>query len=316
MSYSVKNIRKKFHDSGIFYTNNALAEYMKSFLPDDVKEVYDPTCGHGNLLAVFDDNVKKYGQELNPEAAEEAQKIPNSEIVCGDTLKEPAFLDKKFKAIIANPPFSIKWEPRDDERFAECGVLPPKSKADFAFILHCLYYLAADGVACVMAFPGVCYRGQREGKIREWLLRKNYIDGVVNIAGGEFEDTSISTVLLILRKDRGKKDTVHFLDKTTGKERDVPLSEIAQNDYSLSLSTYIDMSPPPEEIDINAINREVQEHFFQMIQAELRLEIMLHNDFGAPLMVLDTIAKIRAILNVAEKELEADVQAINVVAST
>lgn len=301
MSYSVKSIRKQFHDRGIFYTNTALAEYMKSFLPKDVDAVYDPACGHGNLLAIFGDDVEKYGQDINDEAVEAASRIPNSKIICGDTLKDPAFLDRKFQAIIANPPFSIKWEPKEDARFADCGILPPRSKADYAFILHCLHYLADDGVACVMCFPGVCYRGQREGKIRRWLIEQNVIDAVVDIAGGEFEDTNIATVLLILRKDRGEKDNIHFLDKKTGKERDVPISEIAGNDFSLSLTTYIELQPPPEPVDIDEVNQDAREYLLHMVRTELQLEAMIYHIFHGP-DYHDTIREIRGILDEIERE--------------
>lgn len=111
MGYNVKSMRANFKKSGIFYTPRPLAEYMRSFLPDDITEVYDPTCGHGSLLEIFPDTVKKYGQDINPEAVEAARAIPNSEIVCEDTLLSPAFVGKKFRAIIANPPFSVKWSP-------------------------------------------------------------------------------------------------------------------------------------------------------------------------------------------------------------
>lgn len=301
MSYSVKSIRKQFRDQGIFYTNAALAEYMKSFLPKDADAVYDPACGHGNLLAVFDEDVKKYGQDIREEATNAARQLPNSRIVCADTLKEPAFIGKKFRAIIANPPFSAKWEAKEDARFADCGILPPPSKADYAFILHCLYYLANDGVACVMCSPGVCYRGQREGKIRRWLIEQNVIDAVVDIAGGEFEDTNIATVLLILRKDRVEKSSIHFFDKETGKGRDVPIAEIADNDFSLNLTTYIDLQPPPAPIDIDEVNRDARESFLHVVRTRLQLEVMIYHTFHGP-DYHDTIREIRSILDEIERE--------------
>ena len=110
MAYNLKTIKKEFSQKGIFYTEKALAEYVKSFLPDNVTEVYDPTCGNGGLLSVFDDNVLKYGQEINEEQLEDAKKtLINFTGICGDTLKNPAFMDRKFKAIVANPPFGINW---------------------------------------------------------------------------------------------------------------------------------------------------------------------------------------------------------------
>ena len=112
MAYNLKTIKKEFSEKGIFYTPVELANYLKSFLPENVNEVYDPTCGDGGLLCVFEDDVKKYGQELNEEQLIVAQnRLVNFEGVCGDTLSNPAFKNKKFKAIIANPPFGIKWTP-------------------------------------------------------------------------------------------------------------------------------------------------------------------------------------------------------------
>ena len=171
VGYNVKSVREDFKKSGIFYTPRPLAEYMRSFLPEKITEVYDPTCGHGSLLEIFPDAVKKYGKDLNSEAVEAARAIPNSEIVCDDTLLSPAFGGRKFRAIIANPPFSVKWSPdlmKDDARFTSAPCFAPPSKADFAFLLHILHYLSDDGTAVVLNFPGIGYRGQREGKIRQW----------------------------------------------------------------------------------------------------------------------------------------------------
>lgn len=156
--YSVKNIRQGFRDKGIFYTTKELSEYLKSLFPvEDVKEIYDPTCGHGNLLAVFADNVIKYGQDINEEGIDYAKEnIPNFKGYLGDTLTDPGFIEKKFKYIVANPPFSIKWEPPTDiekltdERWNEWDTLAPPSKADYAFIQHIIHYLEDDGIAVVL----------------------------------------------------------------------------------------------------------------------------------------------------------------------
>ena len=139
--YSIKSIRQDFKNKGIFYTPEKLSKFMRNLLPAEVDEIYDPTCGAGNLLSVFGDEVKKYGQDINSEQVEFAKtRLKNFEGIAGDTLKSPAFKDKKFNYIIANYPFSIKWEPFVDERFEKCPVLPPPSKADYAFILHILHY--------------------------------------------------------------------------------------------------------------------------------------------------------------------------------
>lgn len=174
-SWSLKDARKQHQEQGIFHTSTALALKIKELLNlDNVTEVYDPTVGSGSLLAVFDDSVKKYGQELDEQMCEFCRgHLVNCEIVQGDTLKDPAFKDHKFMAIVANPPYSVKWEPSDtDERFSVAPAIPPKATADYAFILHCLHYLADTGRAVILLPPGILFRGNAEGKIRKWLIQK------------------------------------------------------------------------------------------------------------------------------------------------
>lgn len=253
--YNLKSIRKDFKEKGIFYTQPELAKYLKSFLSDDVKEIYDPTCGNGGLLSVFADDVQKYGQDINAEQVREAEKrLKNFHGAIGDTLKEPAFWGKKFKYIIANPPFSLKWEQKKDERFEGLPCLPPKSKADYAFLAHILYYLSEDGTAVVLNFPGILYRGNAEGKIRRWMIEQNYIDTVIDVDKGQFVDTNIATAVLVLKKNRTTTDIKFVHNK---KEKIVSLSEIEKNDYGLSVSNYIDETPPKEEIDIDALEADI-----------------------------------------------------------
>ena len=138
---SAKSYRKQLADKGVFHTDEALAKEIASYIPEGATEVYDPTCGCGALLSVFPDSVKKYGQELDPDMAEYCrQHLNNCEIAAGDTLEKPAFLSRSFPAIVANYPFSIKWDPENAcERPFYClnvPVLPPKGKADYAFLLH------------------------------------------------------------------------------------------------------------------------------------------------------------------------------------
>ena len=227
--HSVKAVREQFKNNGVFYTPPELAEMMKSFLPQDIDEIYDPTCGNGNLLSAFGDNVKKYGQDIDYEQIEQArERLVNFTGISGDTLKEPAFRGRKFKNIIANPPFSIKWDGKSDERFEAAPCLPPNGKADYAFILHCLHYLSEDGTAVIMNFPGILYRGQREGKIRQWLIEQNYIDSVIHIPPNKFEDTSIATCILVLKKQRNTTDVL-FINQEIDKTRRVQYKEIADN---------------------------------------------------------------------------------------
>ena len=275
IKHSIKNIRKTFRDNGVFYTPPELAYYLKSFLPDDVDEIYDPTCGDGGLLYVFDESVKKYGQEIDESQAKIAQeRLANAQIIAGDTLTNPAFIDRKFKYIIANPPFSLKWEPKSDERFAELPALPPKSKADFAFLAHILYYLADNGTAVVLCSPGIGYRGNAEYKIRKYFVEKNYIDSVIAVEGDKFDDTTIPTLILILKKNRDS-DSVRFVDKD--KEATIRKNQIVENDFDLSVNTYIPREYKSKIDDVSpvALRQEIQDSVIKSIRTQLELEKML-----------------------------------------
>lgn len=268
--YNIKTIRQDFKEKGIFYTTKDLAEYLKSFLPDDVKEIYDPTCGNGGLLSVFDDDVIKYGQDINAEQVQYAREnLINFHGVVGDTLKDPAFADRKFKYIIANPPFSIKWEQKNDERFEGYPCLPPKGKADYAFLAHILHFLTDDGTAVVLNFPGILYRGQSEGKIRRYLIEQNLIDTVIAVDGGHFVDTKIATCVLILKK---KKETTNIKFIHNEREIIIPVEQIAENDYNLSVSYYLPEEIEREVIDPAIINLHARETFLLSLKKTLEFE--------------------------------------------
>lgn len=271
--YSVKAIRQEFKKNGVFYTQKELAEYLKGLLPANVDKVYDPTCGNGGLLSVFGDDVEKYGQEINAEqlhAAEE--RLTNFHGAVGDTLQCPAFADMKFDYIVANPPFSIKWEPFTDERFSVAPVLPPPSKADYAFNLHILHYLSDNGTAVVLNFPGILYRGNREGKIRQWLIENNYIDKVIAIPGNKFQDTSISTCVIVYQKNKPNTD-ITFIDDATGKQRTVTQDEVEENGFVLSVSTYIQPDEAREKVDPDDLERHAREKFIARLRAELDFDL-------------------------------------------
>lgn len=278
MKYNIKTIRQQFKAKGVFYSDSALAELLKSFMPENINEVYDPTCGDGGLLSVFPNRVRKYGQELNPEQAEVAKsRLNNAEIAVGDTLEKPVFLNKRFRAIVANPPFSIKWDEQKSEKsiFEGAPCLPPPSKADFAFLLHIVHCLAYNGVAAVVCFPGICYRGQREGRLRRWLVERNLIDMVFLIEGGHFVDTKIATVILVLRKN---KETTSILmrDNALDLEREVSIEEIRANGYTLNVSSYI--SPPqPERPPVNPLELEdkARLHAISKLRAEIQFSLMV-----------------------------------------
>ena len=276
---SMAAVKQQFKSAGVYYTGSALAEHIKSFIPDNVTEVYDPTCGGGALLAVFADHVRKYGQELDEAQAQEtAANIVNSEIVGGDTLLHPAFRGKQFEAIVANPPFSVKWSPDQvaaaDERFRDAPCLPPPSKADYAFLLHILHSLSPTGTAAVLNFPGVLYRGQREGKIRRWLVEQNVIDSVELVEGGYFEDTGISTALIVMKKNR-TEDYVTMRLHESGAERQVPISEIRAHDFTLSPSTYIVIEESKPEIDPHALEAAARRDALRKIEAEIQFSKMV-----------------------------------------
>lgn len=271
---SIKNIRQEFKDNGIFYTPLALAERLKSYVDIEPKSVYDPTCGVGNLLSVFPENAKKYGQELDDEQLALID-IPNFEGYSGDTLTDDKFKGMQFDCIVANPPFSVKWEPDalfDDIRFKDCPALPPPSKADWAFMLHILHHLSDNGVSVVLGFPGILYRGQREGKVRRWFVENNFIDRVVNIPGNTFEDTSIATCIVVLKKNRTTTDII-FEDGD--RIETIPYSMVEENDFNLSVNVYLPEEIEKEEIDPSVLENEARRLFLERLRKELDFDKMV-----------------------------------------
>ena len=217
------------------------------------------------------------------------------DIAHGDTLTEPAHWDDEpFEAIVSNPPYSIKWDGDgnslmiNDPRFSPAGVLAPKSKADLAFIMHSLSWLATSGTAAIVCFPGVMYRGGAEQKIRKYLIDNNFIDCVIQLPDNLFFGTSIATCVMVLKRSKadnatlfidaskeftkvtnsnkltqenidtivaayaGRKDKQHFT-------RLVSNSEISEHDYNLSVSTYVEQEDTREKIDIVKLNAEIAE---------------------------------------------------------
>lgn len=276
----------------------------------EINKAYDPACGSGSLLLkcaelLGRDAVRNgfYGQEINITTYNLCRinmflhKIgfDKFDIACEDTLTNPQHWDEEpFELIVSNPPYSVKWVGDgdatliNDPRFAPAGVLAPKSKADMAFIMHSLSWLAANGMAAIVCFPGIMYRGGAEQKIRKYLVDNNYVDAVIQLSGGLFFGTSIATCIMVLKK--GKSDNkVMFIDaskeyiKVTnnnkltpenidrivdvfGKREDVAhfshladYSEIAENDFNLSVSTYVEPEDTREKIDIVKLNAEIAE---------------------------------------------------------
>ncbi len=296
---SAKAYREHLREHGVFYTQKALAEKMRSFLPSRVDEIYDPACGEGGLLSVFPEETLKWGQDVDEEAVRYAREnIPNFTGAAGDTLTCPAFTDRRFKAIMANPPFSLKWAPVKDPRWDGPGVLAPKSKADWAFILHCLHMLDEDGTAVVLESTGVLFRGQSEGKIRKWAVEQNYVDAVEAIEPGQFEDTDIPTVIIVLKKHR---DTTDITFRSGGEEKVAGLDEVKKNGYDLSVNRYI-VPPMPEKepgepADLRTLNAEVRESAIASLTGTLDIEKALYGVHEDPDILKDFLKDIRAALD-------------------
>lgn len=289
-----------------------------------VNKIYDPAAGSGSLLLQakkhFDNHIIEdgfYGQEINHTTYNLARmnmflhniNYDKFNIKLGDTLINPFFGDEKpFDAIVSNPPYSIKWigsnDPTliNDERFAPAGVLAPKSKADFAFVLHALHYLSGKGRAAIVCFPGIFYRGGAEQKIRKYLVDNNYVETVIALPPNLFYGTSIAVNILVLSKHK-TDNTTQFIDasgedfflKVTNnnvledkhiekimdifdKKEDVEYvavsidnSEIAENDYMLSVSSYVEPEDTREVIDIVELNKEIEETVVKINQ--LRADI-------------------------------------------
>ncbi len=274
-----------------------------------VNKIYDPAAGSGSLLLQakkqFDDHIIEdgfFGQEINHTTFNLARmnmflhniNYDKFNIMLGNTLTEPHFGDDKpFDAIVSNPPYSVKWVGSDDptlindERFAPAGVLAPKSKADFAFVLHALSYLSSKGRAAIVCFPGIFYRGGAEQKIRQYLVDNNYVETVISLASNLFFGTTIGVNILVLSKH--KTDTlVQFIDasglfkKETNNNvlteshieqimqvfdsksdtdylaKSVPFETVAANDYNLSVSSYVEAKDTREIVDITELNAELK----------------------------------------------------------
>ncbi len=298
---------------GEFYTPQEVSELLTHITllgKTEVNKVYDPACGSGSLLLKFakilgKENVRLgfFGQEINITTYNLCRinmflhdiDYDKFDIGHGDTLTDPLHWDDEpFEAIVSNPPYSIKWEGKDnpllidDPRFSPAGVLAPKSKADLAFIMHSLSWLATSGTAAIVCFPGVMYRRGAEQKIRKYLIDNNYIDCVIQLPDNLFYGTSIATCIMVLKKSKTENSTL-FIDasqefvKVTNSNKltpnnirkivaafteradkkhfakVVPNAQIAEQDYNLSVSTYVEQEDTREIIDIVALNKEIEE---------------------------------------------------------
>lgn len=276
-----------------------------------VNKIYDPAAGSGSLLLQakkhFDNHIIEegfFGQEVNHTTYNLARmnmflhniNYDKFNIVLGDTLKDPKLGDDKpFDAIVSNPPYSVSWigsaDPTliNDDRFAPAGVLAPKSKADFAFVLHALSYLSSKGRAALVCFPGIFYRGGAEQKIRKYLVDNNFVETVISLAPNLFFGTSIAVDILVLSKHKTENKTqfinvsgeeffkkegntnvlldghIDRIMEMFDRKEDVDYvatsidnTKIAENDYNLSVSSYVEAKDTREKIDIVELNKSLE----------------------------------------------------------
>jgi len=306
------------------YASNAGKSGGEFFTPADVSElltrlgtvgkktinkVYDPACGSGSLLlkavkVLGKDAVTTgfYGQEINITTYNLCRinmflhdiGFDKFDVECEDTLTNPQHWDDEpFELIVSNPPYSIKWAGDEnpllinDPRFSPAGVLAPKSKADMAFILHSLSWLASNGTAAIVCFPGIMYRGGAEQKIRKYLVDNNYVDCIIQLPSNLFFGTSIATCIMVMKKNKNDNKTL-FIDatneciKVTNNNKLTPKNierivnifanreeikhfshlasyeEVVENNYNLSVSTYVEAEDTREKIDIVKLNAEIE----------------------------------------------------------
>jgi type I restriction enzyme M protein len=310
---------------GEFFTPQEVSELLARITvvgKKAVNKVYDPACGSGSLLLKFakvlgQENVRQgfFGQEINLTTYNLCRinmflhdvNYEKFDIAHGDVLTDPAHWDDEpFEAIVSNPPYSIRWQGDanplliNDPRFAPAGVLAPKSKADLAFTMHMLSWLAVNGTAAIVEFPGVLYRGGAEQKIRKYLVDNNYVDTVIQLPPDLFFGTTIATCVIVLKKSkhdnktlfidasaefvhRGNKNKLteanrqRILDAFTGRKdiahfaRLVENGAVAENGYNISVSSWIAQEDTREAVDIKALNADIASIVAR--QAELRTDI-------------------------------------------
>jgi type I restriction enzyme M protein len=310
---------------GEYYTPQEVSELLARITvvgKTQVNKVYDPACGSGSLLLKFAkvlgrENVRQgfYGQEINLTTYNLARinmflhdvNYEKFNLAHGDTLTDPQHWDDEpFEAIVSNPPYSIKWDGDsnplliNDPRYAPAGVLAPKSAADLAFTMHMLSWLAVNGTAAIVEFPGVLYRSGAEQKIRKYLIDNNYIDTVIQLPPDLFFGTTIATCIIVLKKSK-KDNAVLFIDASseftrvgnknkltvdhqqkvldafTAREdsdhftRLVKKEDLAENNYNISVSSYIEKEETSVAVDITELNAKIAQIVAR--QSELRTQI-------------------------------------------
>ncbi len=298
---------------GEFFTPQQVSELLArlaSWNNPNIQKVYDPACGSGSLLLKFaktvgkqNPNLKYFGQEVNPTTYNLCRinmflhnvNFDNFDIKLEDTLLKPQHMDDApFDAIVSNPPYSLKWEGKDntilinDERYAPAGVLAPKSAADLAFTMHMLWHLSEKGTAAIVEFPGVLYRGGDEKKIRQYLIKNNFIDTVIQLPANLFFGVGIATCIIVLKKSSKQDASVLFIDASKLFQKDgnknvllpehqdkimelfanrkdeqylaklVKNDDILENDCNLSVSSYVEQEDTREVINITEVNAKLE----------------------------------------------------------
>ncbi len=294
--------------AGEFYTPQEVSKILAKIVTNKktkLKSVYDPTCGSGSLLLRVAKEVEDvsnfYGQELNRTTYNLARMnmimhdihYRKFDIKQEDTLENPQHLDKRFEAIVANPPFSAQWSANplhmSDDRFSQYGKLAPRSKADFAFVQHMIHHLDDNGTMAIVLPHGVLFRGSSEGHIRKYLIEdRNYLDAVIGLPANIFYGTSIPTCILVFKKCREDSDNVLFIDASNHfkkvkaqnylRDKDIDkiittfqtrvttdkysylatLKEIKENDYNLNIPRYVDTFEEEEPINLDDISAQLR----------------------------------------------------------
>ena len=307
--------------AGEFYTPQEVSKILAKIVTlgkTKLRNVYDPTCGSGSLLLRVSKEAQISdfcGQELNQTTYNLARmnmilhgiKYVNFDIKQGDSLEYPQHINKKFEAIVANPPFSAKWSSDksflDDERFSAYGKLAPKSKADYAFVQHMIYHLDENGTMAIVLPHGVLFRGAAENVIRKYLVgEKNYLDAVIGLPANIFYGTSIPTVILVFKKCREDDADILFIDaskdfekvKNQNKLRNediekivntyaqraeidkyshkATLAEIEENDFNLNIPRYVDTFEEEEPIDLDEVVAELKKINDEMKEVDAEIK--------------------------------------------
>lgn len=307
--------------NGEYYTPSFVADLMYKLVTTKkqiIHDVYDPTCGSGSLLINFAKNGHRvYGQEINNQSCIMCKinlllhslDINSFDIRNGDTITQPKHLGQQFDVIVSNPPFSVHYDRNDsllsDERYSPAKTLPPRTKGDLLFMMHSLHHLTDDGIICAVEFPGALYRTGAEQSIRKYMVENNFVDGVIQLPGDIFENTTIPVCLLILNKNRTHESTIRFInaanlytkatnrnimehhhinqivemyfaDKDNEISKRIPVEDVKNNGCHLSPNMYL-TTETKEIIDIDKLEKEIAEMKARRRQIEDELDAFIES---------------------------------------